>query len=54
VIWDDITDRRAVESAVHKVEAVIHLAAIIPLMTDQYPKKDFGVLFRSFLIGLMV
>jgi len=47
VVWGDIADRRAVESAVHEVEAVIHLTAMIPPMADQNPKKDFGVLFRS-------
>ena len=35
VVWGDIQDERAVESALSGVEAVIHLAAIIPPMTDQ-------------------
>jgi nucleoside-diphosphate-sugar epimerase len=43
VVWGDIQDERAVESAVAGVEAVIHLAAIIPPMTDQNPKLAYGV-----------
>jgi len=43
VAWGDIRDRRVVESAVREVEAVIHLAAIIPPMTDQNPTLAYGV-----------
>jgi nucleoside-diphosphate-sugar epimerase len=43
VVWGDIQDERTIESAVAGVEAVIHLAAIIPPMTDQNPKLAYGV-----------
>ncbi len=43
VVWGDIQDERVVESALSGVEAVIHLAAIIPPMTDQNPKLAYGV-----------
>lgn len=43
VVWGDIQDERAVESAIREVDAVIHLAAIIPPMTDQKPKLAYGV-----------
>jgi len=43
VLWGDIQDERAVESALDGVEAVIHLAAIIPPMTDQNPRLAYGV-----------
>lgn len=43
VVWGDIQDERAVASAVAGVEAVIHLAAIIPPLTDQNPKLAYGV-----------
>ena len=43
VVWGDIQDERAVESALSGVEAVIHLAAIIPPMTDQNPRLAYGV-----------
>lgn len=43
VVWGDIQDERVVESALGGVEAVIHLAAIIPPMTDQNPRLAYGV-----------
>ena len=43
VVWGDIQDERVVESALGGVEAVIHLAAIIPPMTDQNPQLAYGV-----------
>ena len=43
VVWGDIRDAGVVEQAVGGVEAVIHLAAIIPPMTDQNPKLAYGV-----------
>jgi nucleoside-diphosphate-sugar epimerase len=43
LIWGDIQDERVVESALSGVEAVIHLAAIIPPMTDQNPRLAYGV-----------
>lgn len=43
VVWGSITDRRAVESAVREVDAIIHLAAIIPPLTDQNPKLAHAV-----------
>lgn len=43
VVWGSITDRRVVESAVREVDAIIHLAAIIPPMTDQNPKLAHAV-----------
>ncbi|HNO94569.1 MAG TPA: NAD(P)-dependent oxidoreductase [Anaerolineales bacterium] len=43
VLWGDIQDERVVESALGGVEAVIHLAAIIPPMTDQNPRLAYGV-----------
>jgi UDP-glucose 4-epimerase len=43
VVWGDIKDERVVESAVGGVDAVIHLAAIIPPMTEQNPKLAYGV-----------
>ena len=43
VVWGDIQDERVVESALGGVEAVVHLAAIIPPMTDQNPRLAYGV-----------
>lgn len=43
VVWGDIQDERVVESALGGVEAVVHLAAIIPPMTDQNPQLAYGV-----------
>ncbi|MFN8433084.1 MAG: NAD(P)-dependent oxidoreductase [Anaerolineales bacterium] len=43
VVWGDIQDERVVASALGGVEAVIHLAAIIPPMTDQNPLLAYGV-----------
>ncbi len=43
VVWGDIRDAGVVEQAVGGVEAVIHLAAIIPPMTDQNPRLAYGV-----------
>ena len=37
-LWGDIRDRQAVVEAVAGVDAVIHLAAVLPPITDQQPK----------------
>jgi nucleoside-diphosphate-sugar epimerase len=37
VVWGDVTDRRAVESAVAGVDDVLHLAAMIPPRADERP-----------------
>ena len=43
VVWGDIRVERDVEAAVSGVDAVIHLAAIIPPLTNQNPKLAYDV-----------
>lgn len=38
IVWGDITVKKNVEAALHDVEAVIHLAGIIPPLSESNPK----------------